>query len=207
MLRGIRKMRAIATVVTCAFLFSGCLTRFSHKAEAVPDNARVAVLLADEDGNPVNNTLDMAYVYEALHANGMVPVALNDVASEKILGRDSGDGLFSWTKDKSQAVVSDDPILLTSLQKHLKEHGIDFLLVMHASTSALDEDLRVVMIKVESMKVVGSKFYRYRIMAALWSGLTVALGLSLLVCPWFYLIDGHANNHEMLSDFLSGLRT
>ena len=192
-----RQSVCVWAIALVSFMAGGCTSLYQHQLATIPSGSRVGVLLVDGGGDRSIQTMYQPYVYEVLAERRLIPVALNDGNVKPLLRS----ATFGSAPGADRAPTG-DVALLTTLKQHLTTHKVSYLLLLHLWTSGKDEDLRAVVVKVSDMSVVASRFYRYRAMAACWSGLTPILGLGLVVCPWFYTVNADRNNRQMLRDFL-----
>lgn len=191
-------------LLSLSLLLVGCAgTTFDMKTAEVPKGARVGVLIVDGDGFPAGLTFQRTHVYEAIAEADLVPVALAD-ASLKVF---FPEGAAPVAAPGAQSEVRPD-YLFASLQPFLQSKEVDYVMLIDMWTSALDEDLKVVIVRTSDLQVVASRAHSRRVMAKLWATTTPVLGLGLLICPWFYLASAEQPNGRALkSDLVSYLRS
>lgn len=184
-------------VAVAMLMASGCATSMTHRTEAVSPGSRVGVLITDAGGAEVEPTFGDSYVYNALIQEGLVPVAMNDVDVSQVVPR-----LFERLELRSeQGVPRPTDWFLSTLVPYFVEKKLDYVMVVHTWTLGFDYDIKAVMIDAKRLDVVTSVDRRFRVMGALWGGLSLVFGVSLLVCPWMYLRDVDEHNYELVRHF------
>lgn len=198
-----------AVMMGLPLLASGCVTNYFVRIARLPIQSRVGVIMTDSDGRVLEPTVAKSYVYDSLMRNRMVPVALHDakirmviISHIKKLSLKEGGGV-----PPVLTRLVHDPKMLLSLEAYFKKKELDYVLVLHVDTKAFDEDIRAVLIRVKDMVVIGTRFYRYRIMVPLFLALTpVTCGLNLIILPMLYLRDPHTPNYKLVDDFIQRMR-
>jgi len=169
-----------AFLAMVVILVSGCTTHFMNKSESLPTGARVAFVLSDSDGTFGGYAVHQGFVFNALLAHGLVPVSLNTADSTALLSGVSK-SVFKFEGQDPLSVTI--PKHLETLKPRFEAMGISHLLVLHVAADALDESLRGVLIRVEDMAIVASKYYSHDIMVPL---CVSTFFISWLYCPLIY---------------------
>lgn len=203
------RMGLVVLMAGGAVLMAGCVTNYFARIGRLPTRARIGVILTDSDGRALEPTVAKSYVYDSLMRNRMVPVALNDakvrmtiIARIKEVEFKEGSGIPPALKKLVR-----DPKMLLSLEQYFKKKEIDYVMIVYVDTKAFDEDIRAVLVRVKDMVVIGTRFYRYRIMLPLFLALTpVTCGLNLIVLPMLYLRDPHKPNYRLVDDFIQRMK-
>jgi len=201
------ELTALALLCAAALAGSACTTLYQQQTVKIPTNAKVGVIMYDPSSlaKKTGFTFDKNYVYEVMLKKKLIPVAVNDINVEQIVKQNL------WFDNLQAAPVGPEvakpsvvgsPVLLSTLQQHFKNRGLDFVLLLHVKSSALDEDLQAVLVRVEDMTVVGTKYYKYRIMAPLCIGICM-VGVGIIICPLLYLKNKDKTNHDLIDDLLS----
>ncbi len=203
----------------------GCTTRFSAKSAPLPKNTRIGLLVVDRGGKDVRNSLGQTYIYEQLIKEDMIPVTLNEFSVRDLYndtfkrkkgsdwtrmlnplpGGGGGNANEARTVTQIQAGDRFKPLLVPTLMEYLQKQKVEYLLVVHTWASAKDERLKALLIRVEDMVVVGAKYYDYNFMKPFCIPMTLAFGLSALICPWMYLKSDDKAKYEMIKDLIKDL--
>lgn len=213
------RIARLALILAVGVSGPACVSSFQSVSVSLPDQARIGVVVTDAGGNLIE-TAERNYVLNAVMDNGLVPVALNEIQTERLVRQI---GVLAEAARAQQKVALAEPgavppppapaeaskaiaLQLTDLRDYLVANRIDAVLIVYVHTSGFDEDLRAVMIRTNDMAVVGSRFYRRRVMTALHVGLIPAFAAGAWLVPWFYLRNPDPVNYGMVRDFVASMR-
>ena len=199
-------------LILALLLSVSCTTRYMDKSETLPANKRVAVLVVEESGGTIVYGMQRNLIYNQLLRSNLIPVTLKEVDTGMFghLGRSYGNvaALMKNLRDEKENSAPDETlnaILIPSLTNSLDKYDVDYLLIVSMSVVGLDKHLQGLLIKVDDMTVVASKYYDYTIMKELCIPLTFLWGASILTCPWLFIPDPDEARYEMVGDLLRDL--
>lgn len=198
-MNGLGRVVGAVLLVLAAGLATGCTTLVSSRTAAIPRGAPTAVLMVDEAGHAATPGFAKNYLYDAVMAAGLRPIVLNEANVAPLLA--------SLEVTLNQPEGSQTPVTAPPMLKALLAQldGITHLIILQVWASALDEDMRALVVDVQAQQIIAVHHYRHRAMATLWATLTPAFGAGLLIVPWFYLSDDAASEHAMFSEFLQSV--
>lgn len=201
-----KRLLVFVGVFVVSTSIGGCKTRFFRRIAKLPNRARVGVLVTNEDGHGLQASVSKSYIHAALMENGVVPMTLNEATvpvkllEKKIIAKMEG---CSVDLDKIRA----DMRVLMSLKDYFKRKNIQYILVVHVDSSGFDEDLKAVVIRVRDMAIIGSKYYRYRIMGLLYGIVgPLTAGFAWPFIPFCYFRDSRAVNYRLVKEFIAQMR-
>ncbi len=192
-----RRVSLVVAALFCAGMVSGCISFMQHRKEKLPPGARVGVLVSTLGGTVIP-TIGSSYIEAAVAKSGLTPAALHEAP----IPLHSLITSLQSTDKVSEDWIRDRPNLLPSIQRYLQEHRVEYLLVVAGDNSGFDEDLRMLLVRSADLEVVGSYFYRMRIMVPLF---LAPPGFSLLWVPWFYMRTAEGAFYDRIVEFLTGV--
>ncbi len=192
---------------------ASCTTKFTGKSERLPDQAKIAVLMVSRDGSDVHYTMKQTYVYHSMIQADLQPMSLNEIDVGELYtidGNESEGSLLSAVNGQGSQSISvesgnvlpAEPMAMPKLLRYVENQDIDYLLLLYTRVHAMDETLKAVLIRVSDRHVIGSKYYNYSFMKPFCIPMTLVFGLSVLICPWFFLREGAGVKHEMIDETL-----
>ncbi len=209
------------TLVTVIVLILQMSCSMKHKArnETLGKGARVGVLFVSKNGDHIETSLGKAYMATLLIEKGLDPVALNEadvrdlyeLSSKELVNRNSGGlvnlsgGAVTKVSVGSNNERSIDPILAPEFCAYLSKINVEYVLIVHVRSYGVDERLHGILLRAKDGSIVAAHAYWFSFMKQFCIPMTFALGVSVVICPWFFLRDQDKATYGMLEDMLEDM--
>jgi hypothetical protein len=183
-----------------------CVTHYHKETHMIKKNSKVGVLVFNNSGSKSISTIQHNYLYTAVMEHGLTPVPINEVKVEEFFSNFSACGR-NCPEIKGNEPLENyvDPLMLPALQKYLAGQQIRFLIIVSASVIGLDEYFSAQMIDVNDKTIIASKYFRKKVMAPLCIGLSCAMGLGFVICPFLLLRNRQKAIYNLFDEFLNGV--